>query len=410
MGKATWLGLLAVVLAMGPAAAEEIELLPGGKNNFGARNFFAPISALFLGPGYWWGERRIEIETTPPDATIHLFYVRAGFQKRFEETFTPVSVRLPRRIDANPKDVVIVRAFLDGYRVREQTVKVSSRTDRVLIEMEPLPNLLEAVAHTYFGGRGSVSFLTQEALSLRLQESKAGFSAALHETARGAAVAEDLGGMRSPLLAGLEAQQLGEDLLVQFDYGPALDGAEPEIRSRSSQDTIRELYVYTLDVVGPDAGATAVARTQAALAAIAPGDVSGCAARFDRALREGLDRAALARALTPSGRFVDPYLRAAMRRLGEISPDGHVELLDGTRYRTQVPLQLAAALNDAAQARGYLALLRRLVVLLESADERPAVLRGLLAPELPAASFADALAAAHQAERECGGTGQALAP
>jgi hypothetical protein len=399
--KATWLGLLALALAAGPAPAEEIELLPDGKKHFGGSKFFAPITSLFLGPGYWWGKRRIAIETTPPDATVHLFYVRAGFQKRFEETFTPVTVHLPRRIDANPKDVVIVRAFLDGYRVREQTVKVSSRTDRVLIEMEPLPNVLQAVAHTYFGGRGSVSFLTKEALSLRVQEKQAGFSAALHETARGGGVDEELGGIRSPLLAGLEAHQLGEDLMVQFDYGPALAGAEPEIRSRSNEDAIRELYVYTLDVVGPDAGEAAVTRTKAALAKITPADVSGCAARFDQTLREGLDPAALSRALTPSGRFVDPYLRAAMRRLGQVSPGGHVELLDGTRYLTEVPLQLAAAQNDAAQARGYLALLRRLVALLEAADERTAVLRGLVAPELPAARFADSVAAATTAERTC---------
>ncbi len=403
MRKATWLGLLALALALaaGTAPAEEIELLPDGKKHFGASKFFAPITSLFLGPGYWWGERRIAIETTPPDATVHLFYVRAGFQKRFEETFTPVTVRLPRRIDANPKDVVIVRTFLDGYRVREQKVKVSSRTNRVLIEMEPLPNLLEAVAHTYFGGRGSVSFLTKESLSLRVQEQKQGFSAALHETARGAGVDEELGGIRSPLLARLEAHQIGEDLMVQFDYGPALAGTEPEIRSRSSEDAIRELYVYTLDVVGKDAGAAAVTRTKAALAKITPADVSGCAARFDQALREGLEPAALTRALTPSGRFVDPYLRAAMRRLGQVSPGGHVELLDGTRLLTEVPLQLAAAQNDAAQARGYLALLRRLVALLETGDERPAVLRGLVAPELSAARFADALAAATTAERSC---------
>ena len=137
------------------------------------------------------------------------------------------------------------------------------------------------------------------------------------------------------------------------------------------------------------------------MAKIGPADVSGCAARFDQSLREGLEPAALSRALTPSGRFVDPYLRAAMRRLGQVSPGGHVELLDGTRYLTEVPLQLAAAQNDAAQARGYLALLRRLVALLEPADQRVAVLRGLVAPELSAAAFADPLEAANRAERAC---------
>ena len=34
----------------------------------------------------------------------------------------------------------------------------------------------------------------------------------------------------------------------------------------------------------------------------------------------------LSRALTPRGAFTDPYLRAAMRRLGEVSPGGVITL------------------------------------------------------------------------------------
>ena len=90
-----------------------------------------------------------------------------------------------------------------------------------------------------------------------------------------------------------------------------------------------------------------------------------------------------------------------MRRLGEVSPGGTVTLVDGTRYDTRVPLQLAAAHNDAANAQGYLALLRRFVALLEPASQRNDVLRGLLAPEMTRSDFAAAISGAESAERTC---------
>jgi hypothetical protein len=92
-----------------------------------------------------------------------------------------------------------------------------------------------------------------------------------------------------------------------------------------------------------------------------------------------------------------------MKRLGEVSPGGVIELADGTQYHPGVPLQLAAALNQAADARGYLALLRRLVALLEPESQRTAVLRGLVAPELPPEEFAAALESAQARERACDG-------
>jgi hypothetical protein len=406
------LGLgLASALAVSPHAraadaargGETVRLFPDGPDHWGMRNVLAPLTSLVLGPRYWYGERRIEVETTPPDATIDLFYVRGGFQKRFEQAAAPVTVIVPKRIDANPRDVVIVRAFAEGHRIREASIKVSSRTDRILLEMEPLPNLLEAVSHTYFAGRSALSFLTREALTLRIQQKDDGLTVALNETARSEKLGKGLAGIGGPLVGKLESHQLGEDLVVQIEYGPAAKSGKPEVRSRQGHDSVRDLHVYTLDLIAPGAGSDGVQATRAALERIRSEDVTGCAASFDRALRAALDAAALNRALAPSGGFIDPYLRAAMKRLGEVSPGGVIELADGTQYHPGVPLQLAAALNQAADARGYLALLRRLVALLEPESQRTAVLRGLVAPELPPEEFAAALESAQARERACDG-------
>ena len=393
-------GVLALLIAGPAVASETIHLLPEGPDHWGARNIFAPLTSIFLGPGYWYGERKIQIQTTPPEAIVDLFYVRAGFQKRFEQAEAPVTVVLPKRIDANPKDVVIVRAFVEGYRVQEATVKLSSRTDEVHFDMLPLPNRLLAVGYRYFGGRASLSFLTEEAPTVRVQERENGFSAALTETGKGEEVDDSVAGIRGPMLASVQAHQLGEDLLVEVEYGAGFEKKGVDLRSRAGHDPIRDVHIYSLDIVGSDSGAAAVTRVKSALDRITRADVKGCAAVFDDELRAALDPAALARALTPRGEFTDRYLRAAMRRLGQVSGDG-VTLVDGTRYHTEVPFQLAAAMNEAANVRGYLALLRRMVTLSEPASDRRAVLRSLVAPELPTSAFGDALDAAEAAERRC---------
>ena len=169
----------------------------------------------------------------------------------------------------------------------------------------------------------------------------------------------------------------------------------------SLHDEIRDLHSYSLDLIGGRGAAAAVQRTRAALAQIRGKDVTGCPAEFDAALRGELEPAALARALAPSGNFTDPYVRAAMRRLGEVSPGELVQLLDGTHYNPAVPIQLAAAMNQASEAKGFLALLRRLVDLLESEPYRRQSLRSLVAPELSPSAFDQITDRAESAERAC---------
>jgi len=391
-----WLGLAAPLAAAG----ETVELAPTERPSWSLTNLFAPITGLFLGgPSYWYAPRRIEIETVPSGALLDLFYVRRNFQKGFEQAESPVTVVLPSRIEAGPRDTLVVRAVLDGYRHREQSIAVRSRETTLEIQLEPVANSLVAFAHVGLAGRASLEFWTEEPIAFRMQQGAGVPTLILPQTAARPEAQAGLAGARGPLVDSLTAQQLGEDLVVRLAFSD--EGRRAELRSRQVEDPVRGLHLLALDLVPPDGGAASVERARAALARIGPQDVAGCAAAFDAGLREGLDPERLTRALSPRGAFTDAYLRAALRRLGEVSPGGAIELRDGTRYRPDVPLELAAAASEPAQAKGYLALLRRFAAELEAEPWRREALHGLVAPELPRAVFEAALSAAEAAESAC---------
>jgi hypothetical protein len=153
------------------AAAEDeeleiVELQPDDPAGFSGTHLFAPITGLFLGgPGYWYAPREVVVRTTPPGAYLDLFYVRRNFQKGYTQAEAPARVVLPSRLEAGSRDHLTIRAFLEGYRQKETIVRVRSREEEVLIELEPLSNSLVSVTHLYFAGRASLGFLTKEALT-----------------------------------------------------------------------------------------------------------------------------------------------------------------------------------------------------------------------------------------------------
>ena len=397
--------LLAVHLLAAPAASEElstVELIPDDRAGWTLTNLFAPITGFFLGgPGYWYSARRVEVRTTPPGASLDLFYVRRSFQKGFEQADAPVAVVLPSRNEAGPHDSLRIRAHLDGYRQQEVTVPVRSRQKQVLIELEPLANSLIAVTHLYFAGRSMLGFLTEEAPTFRVQRGRGDYSLVLVQTGASPEASATMRGVRDALVAELTPQQLGEDLVVRIALAESVGVDGIDLRQRQSYDAVRRLHRFTLDVVPTEGGASPVQRAKAALARIGPTQVGGCALRFDQALRQQLDSEALARALAPQGSFTDPYLREALKRLGELSPGGAVTLVDGTSFRTGIPLELAAAASQASEVQGFLAMLRQFVAELEPEPYRRATLQGLIAPELTPDAFGAALAPAEAAERTC---------
>ena len=400
--------LLALFLVPGSAMADEeprlereiIDLVPDERASAGANTFLAPFTSIFLGPGYWYGARTLEVDTTPQGAMLDVFYVRGSFQKRFEQGESPARIILPTRIEAGPRDTVTIRALVDGYREREVSLRVRSREAKVMIDLTPLPNSLVAVSSVTLAGRGSLTFLTTEALAFRLQKSDEGLAVVLSETANVDKASASMKAVSNSLIESLRGRQLGEDLVVLVRLTDAARDTI-EVRSVQSVDAVRGLHGYTLNFVPPDQGADAVRRARAGLARIRADQVLGCALDFDRSLREALDPADLARALAPRGAFTDPFLRAAMKRLGELSPKGVVSLVDGSSYRVAAPIELMAAMNQASEVRAYLSLLRQLVAELELEGYRRETLRGLIASETGPAHFYEVLDRAEASERRC---------
>jgi hypothetical protein len=393
--------LLAAVVALlassGWSAAgrsETIHLIPDDRASFRPSSLFA-----WLRPAHNFGERHIEITSTPPGATLDLFYVRSNFQKRYEQTEAPARVILPKRMHAGPRDAVNIRAFAEGYRQTLVTIRVASKQSEVHVELEPLPNHLEAVSHTYFGGRGSLGFLTKESLQVRVQDMEGGFRVILGETAKTPDAGTTLDRIHGPLIESVESLQLGEDLMVIVRQPAGAGGVQ--LRSRQSRDELRDLYVYSVDMVPEDGGVEAVQEARGALAALDGSAVSACPLLYDAKLRAALDPAGLNRALAPRGAFTDPYLRAAMKRLGEISGGRNIHLVDGTTLNPASPIELSAAMSQPAEAVGYLALLRSFVAALEVPANRRATLHGLIAPEIDSSAFDATVEGAESAERTC---------
>jgi hypothetical protein len=379
---------------------EVIDLKPEDLASFGMKNLSAPIASFFRGFGHYYTERAIEVDTTPSGGMVDLFYVRSNFQKRFEQADTPVSVIVPARVDAGPRDSLTIRAFREGFRQKTTTIKIGSSIDEVIIDLEPLPNTLDGLSHRYFAGRSTVGFLTGESLDFRVQEAADGFSVILTETAMAMEARAALDHMRSPLIGEVYAQQLGEDLLVKVSLTDAAVGAT-EVRSRQQYNAARDLHEFVLELVPNDGGSSAVQNALDALASITTTDVTGCALGFDGAMREQLDPGALNRALSPQGAFTDRYVRAAMRRLGEVTPGGVVAFAGGSKYSPAVPIELEVSLNQAAGAQGFLALLRTFVFDLEQQEYQAETYRSLIAPELDSSTFEVVLEKANAAQEGC---------
>ena len=399
--------LAGLFLAALPSSSEtsfdSVELIPEDRAGWTVTSLFAPISGLFLGgPGYWYSERKVRVETTPPGAVLDLFYVRRNFQKGYEQADAPVEVILPARIEAGSRDSLTVRAFMDGYQQKEVSFPIRSRTEELMIELEPLANSLVAVTHLYFAGRSSISFLTKEALTFRIQDRGKEYAVVLIETAGSSDAKAAMQGVTDSLVASLQPQQLGEDLVIKVGLTDSA-GGNLDVRQRQAYDAIRRLHSFTLDVSPEGGAASSVRRARAALARVQTSDVAGCAERFDAELRSQLDPSALARALTPVGSFQDPYLRAALKRQGELSSDGSVRLVDGTKYDTSIPLELSAASSQSAEVIGYLAMLRSFVAELEAAPYRSSTLRGLVAPEVVPSDWERMLERSRAAEASCSG-------
>lgn len=410
MAKTRLVLLLLLTLTARPTAAtaaerQVVDLIPTVRPGWTIGRLFAPITGLFRGgPSYWYEERTLEIDTIPPGANLELFYVRDNIQRSFERAESPILLRLPARIETGHRDSVSIRAILDGHLHQEVNVEVRSRKTQLTIELAPLPNHLIAMTHSHISRRGSLKFLTSEVAKFRLWKMSDGFSIVLTETGQLEGASETMRGVSSDNIKSLRAEQLGEDLVVRVELDAAAQG-RLDLRSTQGYDAARGLHDFTIELIPIEGNAVVLTQSRDALNRVRRSDVFGCALDFDRSMRAQLDSEALSRALAPSSSFLDRHLRSAIQRLGELSPDGLITLIDGSKFNASIPLDLAAARAQSAEAIGFLSLLRAFVDELEPSEHRSSTLRGVIAPELDSEHFDAIVEIAEDLERRCGTRG-----
>ena len=404
MAKTRLILLLLLTLIALPATAAErevIDLIPTMRSGWTIGRLFAPITGLFRGgPGYWYGERTLEIDTNPPGASLDLFYVRKNIQRRFERAESPILLRLPPRIETGRRDSVAIRAILDGHLHQEVQIEVRSRETQLTIELAPLPNHLKAMTHSHLSRRGSLKFLTGEAAKFRLRKRSDGFSIVLTETGQFEGASKTMRGVSSDNIKSLRAEQLGEDLVVRVELDTVAQG-RLDLRSTRGYDAARGLHEFTIELIPTEGNAAVLTKSRDALNRVRRSNVFGCALDFDRSMRAQLDSEALSRALAPSSSFLDRHLRSAIQRLGELSPDGLITLIDGSKFNSMIPLDLAAARAQSAEVIGVLSLLRAFINELEPSEHRRTALRGVIAPELGSERFDAIVEIAEDLERRC---------
>jgi hypothetical protein len=354
-------------------------------------------------PWRYFPRRSIRIETDPPGALLDLAYLRHGARLMFEQVRAPLEVELPNRFVAHRTDALSIHAFVPGYQPARVTAPLHGDTTELQIQLERISNSVEIVGYRYLAGRGALVLLTRSELEVRVANTGEGFYVVLTDTALDEVAGVVLDSLRSPQIESATAIQLGRDLLLQLRLGETAREDPPALRIFAGFETARQLHRTVLEFSRPEARTTR--RALDGLARIRTDAVSACALRFDAALREGLEPTQLARALTPSADFIDPVLRAAMRRLAELSAEGQLRLADGTRLHPDLPLEFEAALGQAHQVEGFLALLRAFAIQMAGAEAQSQLLRGLVAPELDQGGFEERTAEAERAERECRANG-----
>jgi hypothetical protein len=202
--------------------------------------------------------------------------------------------------------------------------------------------------------------------------------------------------LRDPML-GIEARQLGDDLVVRLSVAntQALD-----LRHRSLTDPVRGESRTRIEIDGPQAQGRAD-RLRVTVGEMTELPDDDCGGRYERALREELTERELA---TRLGRDDHPYratLRAALRQLAQVSPDGTLHTTTGASLSPHTPLEFELAWSQSADIEGYLTWLHELALRINPTDDGALAFRSLVAPDWSTARFDQLLASAASARGEC---------
>jgi hypothetical protein len=361
-----------------PDDVEIVDLSPLEQAAWTPRNVVAGLTSILGLWNHWYGEKQILIETVPDGAYLSLYYLRSNFQKLFERAESPVLVRLPTRIQSTSADVLKIRVMADGFLVSESSRRVHTLPGRLLIELQPLPNALVFLGQTHLANRTTLTLRTTEEPQVRVAKGRSGdaFTLSLTQTADRL---ESRPGGGTGYVEEVEVAQLGEDLVLRV----ATVKPDLEVRSRASYDPVRRSHLLVLDLLERGTAAPTLGQVRREIADVpfTPGD--RCHAAFEAALYERLDPQALARALRPSGTVAEFYQRAVMERVGEFAR-GRVSSRNGETYRIGSAIELAMALQNAGEIKGFLGLMGAAA---RRQQDPETFLRSLVAPDLGADAF-----------------------
>ncbi|HTO55130.1 MAG TPA: hypothetical protein VMR50_17235 [Myxococcota bacterium] len=382
----------ASVRAESPDAVNHVDLIPTERAAWSPKNLGIGVTSMFGGWNYWYAEREIDVETVPSNANLKLYYIRSNFQKRFEQSHSPALVKIPPRVDMTYKDAVRFSAIADGYLAQDVSYDAQKVPDKVVIQLQVLPNSLVYLGHTEFGGRTSLTLRTTEQPDVRMSKNTSlrGFQIALTKTALKVEAKSQKGAGH---ITDIDALQLGEDAIIRVQT----DAPDVEVRSRQSYDAVQQQHVYVFDIVPPGAAAPTDAQIRARIDSLAYAPDERCDDRYGAVLREKVGDSDLSDAFRPSGELTDVYRREAMLKLGRLH-EGQVKTDTGETLHTGSSLELALAMQSAARVRGYLALLGALA---RSEPEPSDALRTLVAPTRTSAEFAPIYDAAEATRKDC---------
>ena len=382
-----------------PTPLGTIQLIPDTN-----ANNRVPLFASILRPFHYYSERRLVIDSTPAGAQLDLAYLRRGSQLMYRRGRAPLEVVLPTRLQSASADRLLIRGFLPGHERTRRSISVESVDEDIHLELQPLANQVLGVAHGSLGGRSVLELRSAEIPTVRVAEDDAGWTVVLVRTGLAEGYGEQIAGLRDPLL-DIEARQLGDDLVLRIVAVPvskqtAASGRGLELRHRSLADPARGESRTRLEVDGPEAPERAM-RLLAAVEGMTSQALGACEGPYDRALRDALTDRELAGRL---GRDDHPYratLRAALRRLAEVSPDAVLHTVHGEQIAPASPLEFELAWSRSAEIEGYLGWLGVLAERLDPDDRGALALRSLIAPDWSAARFHALLASAQSARESC---------
>jgi hypothetical protein len=357
-----------------------------------------PLLITVLRPFHYYSERRIVIDSTPAGAELDLAYLRRGSQLMYRRGRAPLEVVLPTRLQTAPADRILVRGFLPGHERTRRSVSVESIDEDIHLVLQPLPNQIVGVAHGSLGGRSVLELRSREIPTVRVAEDGGGWTVVLVRTGMEARFEEQIASLRDPQLA-FEARQIGDDLVLRV-AGTAAQRAGLSLRHHGLRDPVRGESRTRLEIDGPAANDRAT-RLLAAVDAMSARQLEVCDDSYDRALRDALSERELSGLL---GRDDHPYratLRAALRRLAAVSPEGSLHTVHGETIVPGTPLEFELAWSRSAEIEGYLSWLASLSERLEPEDGGALALRSLLAPSWSPGRFDGLLDTARSARRSC---------